>query len=75
MFLSDAEVRELTGRQRYHAQRRILAQMGIEFRPRPDGRPMVLRGHVEGMMGARAERRPPEPDWGAMDVATSAKPR
>lgn len=74
MFLSDGEIRELTGRQRYHAQRKALAAMRIEFRVRPDGRPMVVRGHVEGTIG-QSGRKTPEPDWGAMDAAASAKSR
>jgi hypothetical protein len=68
-WLSPDEVSELTGKQpnSYAAQRRALAWMRVEFRTRPDGRPMVLRSHVDGMIGARSERRPREPDWSAMD--------
>lgn len=74
MFLSDSEVQNLTGKQRYHAQRKALALMGVQFRVRPDGRPMVVRSHVDGTIGASA-RKTPEPDWGAMDAAASAKSR
>jgi len=56
LFLSDADLEELTRRKRAGAQRRALTAMGIAFVPDPEGRPRVLRALVESMMGAPAGR-------------------
>lgn len=47
MFLSHNEVVVLTGRRRFRAQVRALNMMGISYRIRPDGRPLVLRSSLE----------------------------
>lgn len=38
----------LTGKERSKAQGRALAHMGIPYRTRPDGSPVVLRVRLEG---------------------------
>lgn len=72
LFLTHDEVRELTGRTRYHAQRRVLTAMRIDFRARPDGRPLVLRARAEELLGHKATPAPqtPEPNWEALDGST-----
>lgn len=45
-WLTPDEVFELTGKKRWSVQCRVLAQMGIPFRPNGVGRPLVERGAV-----------------------------
>lgn len=47
-WLSPDEVEELTGLKRWKAQCRMLAQMGVPFRPNGFGRPLVERAAVLG---------------------------
>ncbi len=49
MFLTPAELAELTGRRRVAAQARALAAMGIRYVLAPDG-VRVLRAEVEARM-------------------------
>lgn len=66
MFLTPDELAELTHKQRPAAQIRALRAMGVEHRVRPDGKPVVLRAHVEALLGAGKTPRPrAEPDWSA----------
>ena len=51
IFLEEFEVYALTGRVRYSAQARALRAMSVEHMVRPDGRPIVLRAHIEVEMG------------------------
>jgi hypothetical protein len=73
MFLTADELIELTGRRRHDAQALALRSMGIEHRLRPDGTVVVLRAHVEQLLGVVAAREPSsahgteEPDWSAMN--------
>lgn len=69
VVLTGVELRQITGLSRYRAQARALARMGISYRLRPDGFPLVSRVHFEEIMGtehsrARAE---PKPNWSALD--------
>lgn len=47
MFLTDAEIIELTGKQTPAAQRRALDKMGIRHFVRLDGRPKIVRAWLE----------------------------
>jgi hypothetical protein len=70
MFLTAAELADLTKRKLPRAQVRALRTMGIEHIIRPDGSPVVLRAHVEAMLGA--PERPvvaAEPDWSSLNAA------
>jgi len=72
LILSHEELCMLTGRRRYSAQSRALAQMGISHRLRPDGFPVVSRAHFEEIMGPESTSRTPtvsEPDWSVLDAA------
>lgn len=48
MFLTDAEIIELTGKRTPAAQRRALDKMGIRHFIRLDGRPKIVRAWIEG---------------------------
>lgn len=66
MFLDDDDIRHLTKRRHRDAQARVLAELGIEHRKRPDGSLVVLRAHVERLLGGVANakvEREVEPDW------------
>jgi len=72
MFLTDDELTVLTKcrhRQRlrrYQAQAEVLRAMGIEHRQRPDGSIVVLRSHVENLLGGSLNNkvdRELEPNW------------
>ena len=52
MFLTADEVAELTGRRRRDAQVVQLRALGIAHRQRADGSLVVLRAHVEQVLGA-----------------------
>jgi hypothetical protein len=54
LLLDAAELRELTGKVRSDAQRRVLERMGIAYCARPDGSLAVLRACAEAALGAPA---------------------
>ena len=60
MFLTDPELRDLTGYATRSKQREALAGLGYKFDVRPtDGRPMVLRAQVEArQIGGKVRRGP-----------------
>ncbi len=70
MFLTDDELSGLTGAKRREARVRALRAMGIEHRVRPDGHVIVLRSHLEALLGGAPETivsaDEPEPDWSAL---------
>lgn len=47
MFLTDDEIKGLTGKVHRQAQVKALNFMGIPHRVRPDGKPMVIKSHIE----------------------------
>jgi hypothetical protein len=53
IFLSDLEVRSMTRRARYKQQAEALDQMGVTYKIRGDGSLLVLRGHVENLLGGQ----------------------
>lgn len=57
-FLDDSELEALTRRQRRPAQSRVLSFLGIEHKPRPDGSLVVLRAHVEKILGEGVVSKP-----------------
>ena len=57
MILTPEQLRELTGKERYSAQRRALDHMRIPYRVRPDGSLVVLLADV-----AATSTMPPEPE-------------
>ncbi len=69
MILTNAEIIEITGKQRYKAQALVLARMGVPCITRPDGRPIVSRVAFERVMGDDSRRKPDafEPDFSKLD--------
>lgn len=66
MFLTPAEIAELTKKQRCKAQRMVLNALGINHKVRPDGSLLVLRTHVEKELGgvpAGKTKKAQEPNW------------
>lgn len=59
-FLSAIDVQALTGKERPHAQRRVLDKMHIPYTARPDGTVVVLRSSVHAMLAAPPAEREPE---------------
>jgi hypothetical protein len=62
-WLSADEVAELTARQKWKAQCRALAGMGIPFRVNAVGRPLVERVSVLTADRRAKAAKPTEPDW------------
>lgn len=59
MWLTPAELADLTGRKKKKLQREALARMGIPFRSRDaDGFPLVLRSFFETLTKAEKRREP-----------------
>lgn len=50
-ILSKTEMRELTQREKFSAQRRVLLQIHLPFRELPNGRPIVARKTFETWAG------------------------
>lgn len=69
MFLGDEELASLTGKKRKSSQRVVLNSLGITHKVRPDGSIVVLRSHVEKVLGGQVElpkKKEPEPNWAAI---------
>jgi len=47
LTLTEAEIREITHRQRRAAQMRVLKALGIRYQARPDGSILVYRRYVD----------------------------
>lgn len=69
MFLTPAELQELTGYSWIAKQRWALIEMGIRFRTNPRGRILVDRACVEHAERSAPARRRQAPDWAAMGKA------
>jgi hypothetical protein len=70
VFLSDDEIAQLTQKKRRPTQRKVLNALGVSHKPRPDGTLVVLRSHVEKLLGghiAAPAKKEPEPNWGALN--------
>lgn len=74
MFLTPAEIAQLTCRKNRDAQARVLVYLEIEHRVRPDGSLLVLRSTVESLLGAatpaKLRKRRQEPNWDALAETT-----
>ena len=70
MFLSDAELLELTGYQRHADQRRWLSSRGWLFEESRTGRPVIGRSYAEQRTGAllppQAQKRAWKPNIAAI---------
>jgi len=75
MFLSKDEIEELTLKKRRSAQTAVLNALGITHKVRPDGSVVILRAHVEAVLGGKIrqpDRLPTEPNWAALNEVSSA---
>jgi hypothetical protein len=75
MFLSNVEIEELTGKKRCAAQAKVLNALGITHKRRPDGSLVVLRAHVEAVLGGKIQkpdRLALEPNWEALNEVSPA---
>jgi len=72
LFLSKAQLTELTGYVRRADQRRRLIELGLPFKPGRDGVPLVLREVVEAEFGLRPDiaSRRTRPDIDALRELT-----
>lgn len=72
LFLSENEVRGVTGRVKPSAQLRWLSQAGINAKRRADGTVLVSRRHYEDVMAggsSRQRRAGREPDFSALNAS------
>jgi hypothetical protein len=72
LILDSEEIRRITGLKRHKAQAQALARMGINYRIRPDGAPIVSRAHFEAIMAGHTgtpSLAATEPNWSALDAA------
>ena len=68
--LTREELVELTGKKYKSCQVRVLAEMGIPYRVRPDGTPVVLRCDLFG--DSAMEESAPEPDFSSLTDESEA---
>lgn len=61
MFLTQSELTEMTGYQKYAAQQRWLKEQRIPFLIGGDGMPRVLRATVLGIFGGHSKAEPAGP--------------
>lgn len=69
MFLTPEDIAALTLKTQRKAQRAALNFMGIDHKIRPDGSIVVLRAHVEKVLGSAlptATKKRREPNWSAI---------
>lgn len=71
MFLSHADLIEMTGRKVNSAQKKVLNYMGIPYKERADGSVAVLRDTVKEQFGcapsSSGKSKPKsEPNWNAL---------
>ena len=63
LFLTAAEVEDLTGYKRFKKQAVRLAEIGIPFTPNAAGRPIVTRAIFVGTMNAATANKRPRTAW------------
>ncbi len=51
MILTADQLEEVTGKRRARSQVDVLAALGIPYKTRPDGTPVVLRAALEAALG------------------------
>ena len=66
MFLSDEDVRKLTGRKKPRSQMHQLDRLGIRYYIDADLRPVVLKENVVQAEQVTRKSRP-EPNWSAIN--------
>jgi hypothetical protein len=66
LWISPEDVEELTGKVRWKAQCRALAEMGIPFRPNAVGRPLVAREAIQQPKRSASVAKPNQPDFSSL---------
>lgn len=64
-FLTDEDLRRVTGKKRFKAQCRVLDGMGIAYRKSATGEPLV---RVDDLDGKRKQGRNREPRWDRLNA-------
>lgn len=75
VFLNEEEIELLTEKKRHSTQQKILNALGVTHKVRPNGSLVVLRSHVERVLGGHVPtpvKKEPEPNWDALN-GTRAK--
>jgi hypothetical protein len=68
-FLEPQDLVALTGKRLGQAQRRVLNQMGVTHKVRPDGKIIVHADHLRKILDAEArsaQKQRIEPNWSAL---------
>ncbi|RFA31314.1 hypothetical protein CAI21_01410 [Alkalilimnicola ehrlichii] len=73
LFLSDDELYQLTARKRQSAQIRWLERNGVKFTLNAEGRPRILRSHIEKVLGGDARPTRTQPNVKALMDFTHGK--
>jgi hypothetical protein len=71
MFLTDEEVRRLTGKKRFRAQVKALTSMGVAFQVRPDGKPIVREDYAASI--SEEKKRHAKPNFEALSATQTAR--
>jgi hypothetical protein len=68
VFLTEQEVRELTGSRVKNKQAKALLTMGIIYTTRPDNSVVIYRNHIEQKLCEvqKPKKERTEPDWEAL---------
>jgi len=70
------ELQALTNKRRLSSQRAVLNALGIVYKVRPDGSLVVLKTHVEQLLGGQVTEQKPrstwEPDWATFEAEEQA---
>jgi len=77
MFLTPDEMKELTRRIQHRSQARELNHLGIMHKVRADGSILVLRPHVEEILGLKTTSKPVrefQPNWAAAAESSRTAP-
>ncbi len=73
LFLQPDELSVLTGKVRANAQILALRRMGIEHRVRPDGKPLVLRSHIDPATGEPRSKPKTQPRYETINATRTTK--
>lgn len=71
MFLSEGDLKQLTGKQQRSAQVRALRSMGITHKIRPDGFPLVAQTHLLMSLDGlpkESTNKEVKPNWDAINA-------
>ena len=74
-FLTPDDVSEMTGKVQHRAQAKALNSLGVIYKIRADGSILVLRAHVEQLLGLDGDAQSKRPEFTAnWDAANAMRP-